>query len=185
MEDQDILQLYQDRDEAALTETAQKYGAYCGAIARNILGNREDAEECLNDTWLRAWNAIPPRCPNPLSGFLGAVTRNLAFDRWQRLHAQKRGGGQTALALEELGECVSGRDADSDWERRELEEALRAFVKTLAPDRREMFLRRYWRVEPVSEIARRFGRTENQVSTILYRIRKKLKAYLIERGFEQ
>ncbi len=184
MDDSAILRLYLARDEAALDETARKYGAYCAAIARNILGSPEDTEECVNDTWLRAWNAIPPQRPSPLAGFLGAITRNLAFDRWQRERAGKRGGGQTALALEELAECVSGQDAGGDLSLQELQAALRAFLDGLPSDRREIFLRRYWCVEPVGEIARRFGRTENQISTLLYRIRKKLRLYLTERGFE-
>ena len=184
MKDTQILDLYWARKEQAITETQQAYEGYCYSIAWHILYDREDSDECVNDTWLRAWNAIPPQRPSPLAGFLGAITRNLAFDRWQRERAGKRGGGQTALALEELAECVSGQDAGGDLSLQELQAALRAFLDGLPSDRREIFLRRYWCVEPVGEIARRFGRTENQISTLLYRIRKKLRLYLTERGFE-
>ena len=121
MEDRDIIQLYWDRDEGAIPATADKYGGYCAAIARNILDDGRDAEECVNDTWLAAWNAMPPHRPARLSTFLGKLTRNLSFNRYKAQRADKRGGGQLPLVLDELGECVSGReDVEGAVDRKEL-----------------------------------------------------------------
>ena len=110
MEDAKIVQLYWDRNELAIPVTADKYGSYCASIANNILDSREDAEECVNDTYLNTWNSIPPNRPNILSTYLGKITRNLSFDRFRHRHADKRGGGEIELVLDELGECVSGAD---------------------------------------------------------------------------
>lgn len=111
MEDREIVNLYWERNSNAIKETASKYGGYCKAIAKNILGNNEDAEECANDTYLNTWNSIPPNRPNVLSTYLGKITRNLSFDRFRHRHADKRGGGEIELVLDELGECVSGADS--------------------------------------------------------------------------
>lgn len=111
MEDNRIIDLYWAREEQALTETERKYGGYCRTIARNILKIHEDAEECVSDTWLNAWNAMPPKRPSVLSAFLGKITRNLAFDRWKAAHAEKRGGGSLPLALDELDECIAAKAA--------------------------------------------------------------------------
>lgn len=107
MEDREIVNLYWERNSNAIKETASKYGGYCKAIAKNILGNNEDAEECVNDIYLNTWNSIPPNRPNVLSTYLGKITRNLSFDRFRHRHADKRGGGEIELVLDELGECVS------------------------------------------------------------------------------
>lgn len=140
MNDKDIVQLYLDRDQRALSVTAKKYGNYCISIAKNILCNNEDAEECVNDTYLRTWNSIPPTIPTILSAFLGKITRNLAFNKYKHNHAMKRGSGEIAIVLDELGECVSGLDdVEQEIERRELVETINSFLNTLAP-KKEIYL---------------------------------------------
>ena len=184
MEDSRIIQLFWDRNQEAVSAAAEKYGAYCSAIAKNILSSDQDAEECVNDTWLGAWNAMPPHRPGRLSVFLGKLTRNLAFNRYKRLRTQKRGGGQFALVLEELSQCVSGtEDVEGELDRIALTEAIDAFLDGLSPKHRALFLRRYWHGAPVGEIARRAGMTEGSVSVTLHRLRKQLKEHLIKGGF--
>ena len=185
MEDSRIVQLYWDRDQEAIPATSEKYGNYCGAIAWNILGNREDAEECVNDTWLRAWNAMPPHRPSLLSTFLGKITRNLAFDRFSFLRAEKRGGGELPSVLEELGECVSNTDdLEQTVDERELARAITDFLAALPAAKRNVFIRRYWYTEPISAIGRRYGMGDGAVSMTLSRLRQKLRIHLMERGFE-
>lgn len=181
MEDRDIVQLYWDRSEGAIPATAEKYGPYCTAIARNILGSREDAEECVNDTWLSAWNSMPPHRPEALSTFLGKLTRNLSLNRYKRDRAQKRGGGQLPGVLDELDGCVSG--AEEELDRRELVEAIDGFLTTLTPEKRGIFLCRYWYADSVADIAARYGMRQGAVSMALNRLRGKLRDYLLERGF--
>lgn len=182
MEDSGILELYFLRKEQAIRETDRKYGAYCGTIAYGILQNREDTEETVNDTWFSAWNAIPPRRPECLQGFLGRITRNGAIDRWRRRTAEKR-GGEMVLALEELGECIpSGDSVEQQVQAAELGRVLEDFLKTLSEERRRMFLLRYWYLTPIREIAQRLGWTEAKVRTTLHRVRKQLLLYLQERG---
>ena len=145
MEDTAILDLYWARDERAITETQKSYGKYCYSIAYHILHDREDTEECLNDTWMRAWNAIPPKKPNRLELFLGTITRNLSFDRWKGRHAQKRGNGTMDMALDELAECIpAAHDTESIVEAAELERSINAFLHTLSEQECNVFLRRYW-----------------------------------------
>ena len=183
MEDSEIVALYWSRDQQAISESADKYGTYCSAIARNILGSPEDTEECVSDTWFRAWNAMPPQKPDILSAFFGRITRNLAFDRYRSRSAAKRGGTETALVLEELRDCVSGKDeAQQHLDYQELLADLNAFLRSLPQEKRRLFLRRYWYAEPVAGIAKRFGMKENQVSVGLYRLRHQLREYLLERG---
>lgn len=185
MEDQEIIRLYQQRDPNAIQETASKYGAYCKAIAKNIVGNEEDAEECVNDAYWRAWNSIPPNRPRVLSAYLGKITRNLSFDRFRSKCAHKRGGAEVELALEELEECVSGiEDVEQTLDKQELIGVIDAFLDTLPREKCRLFLCRYWYALPVSEIALRFGMTETNVSVTLHRIRGKLKQYLMERGYQ-
>ena len=182
MEDSGILELYFLRNEQAIQETERKYGAYCKTIAGRILKNREDTEETVNDTWLSAWNAIPPQKPNCLQGFLGRITRNGAIDRWRRRTAEKR-GGEMELALEELGECIpSGDQVEREVEARELGRVLEQFLGTLPEEKRRMFLLRYWYLMPDREIAQRLGWTEGRVRTTLHRVRRQLMTYLQERG---
>lgn len=185
MDDNDIIRLYWDRDDRAIRATAEKYGHYCGSIARNILNNEQDAEECVNDTYLRAWNAMPDRWPEHLPPFLGRITRNLSFNRYRRGRAEKRGGGEMALVLEELAGCVSGPDsAEETLDRQELVRAVNAFVRGLPAEKRRMFIRRYWYADSVADIAGDRGVPQGTVSKALERMRKRLRAYLTERGFE-
>lgn len=185
MEDEKIIQLYWNRDENAIPVTAEKYGSYCTGIARHILGNYEDAEECVNDTYLNAWNAIPPHRPQILSAFLGKITRNLSFNRWKHNHAGKRGGHILPQVIDELGECVAGKDSvESELERKEFVMALNNYLATLSSHKRSIFIRRYWYTDSISDIACRFSMTEGSVSMLLSRLRKDLHNYLIKRGFE-
>jgi RNA polymerase sigma-70 factor (ECF subfamily) len=185
MDDLKIVQLYWDRDEQAIQATADKYGGYCTAIAKNILGNKEDAEECVNDTYLHAWNSMPPHRPSVLSTFLGKITRNLSFNRHKHNTADKRGGGETTTVLDELLEIVSDTDSvEKEINRKELVKAIDTFLGTLSSDKRGIFVRRYWYFDSISTIASRFGLTENNVSVTLNRTRLKLHNYLLERGFE-
>ena len=185
MEDSKIVQLYWDRNESAISESSKKYGAYCTSIAHNILLNMADTEECVNDTWLRAWNAMPPHKPSILSAFFGKITRNLSFDRYKMLHRDKRGGHNIDLALDELGEMVSGQDdTEKHYEAKELAKEIDAFLSGLEKEKRVMFIRRYWYVDSIADIARRLGMSENNVSVSLNRIRSRLKTHLFERGYD-
>ena len=185
MEDVKIVQLYWDRNESAITETSTKYGSYCTSIAQNILGNHEDALECVNDTYLNAWNSIPPHRPNILSTFLGKITRNLSFNKYKRDHAHKRGDGQIPAVLDELGECVSGKDdVQATVEYHELVRAIDEFLDSLSPQKRSIFVCRYWYNDSITDIAKQFHMRENTVSMKLRRIRAKLQKYLVERGYD-
>ena len=185
MDDAKIVQLYWDRDEQAIPVTANKYGNYCTSIAINILGNREDAEECVNDTYMNAWNSMPPHRPNILSTFLGKIVRNLSIKRYKHNTADKRGGGQATVVLDEIAEFVSDTDSvEKEIDHRELVKAIDSFLDRLPTDKRSIFVCRYWYFDSVSDIANRFGMTENNVSVTLNRLRLKLHNYLLERGFE-
>ena len=183
MRDGEILDLYWAREERAILETQASYGRYCYSIAWHILHMREDADECVSDTWLRAWNAIPPRRPGRLGVFLGTITRNLALDRWKERHAAKRGSGEMVLALEELAECIPDRRSTEDAvEAAELKRLLNQFLGGLSQKDCSVFLRRYWYVEEYSEIAKHCGMKLNTVKTSLYRTRTKLREYLEQEG---
>ena len=184
MEDKTILELYARRSQQAITETAAKYGPYCAAVADRILGCPEDTEEILNDTWLAAWNDIPPSAPACLRAYLGRITRNLALDRWRREHAAKRFGGETALALEELGDCVSGEAMEDEVTRRELARALHAFLRGLPEGDRRVFLRRYWSVETLERIAKQEGMSVSALHRRLRKLRAALAAHLRKEGIE-
>ena len=185
MEDREIVSLYWKRDSNAIKETATKYGAYCRTIAMNILGNNEDMEECINDTYLRAWNSMPTNRPNTLSTYLGKIVRNLSFDKVRYKSADKRGSGELELVLEELGECVSGSNSvEQEIEKNELVRELNCFLDALTKEKCNIFLCRYWYAMPISEIATRFGMSEGNVSVTLKRIRDKMKTYLKERGYD-
>lgn len=184
MEDNAIIELYFARDPMALLETQEKYGSYCKTISIGILESAEDAQECVNDTLLRTWDSIPPTRPKVFRAFLGRITRNLSLQRWRSLHAQKRGGGEVPIALEELGECVSGgNDPAKSVEEQALREAIGQFLRTLKQTDREIFLARYWYFAPVREIALKFGFSEPKVKTSLHRTRKKLRAFLEQEDF--
>ncbi len=183
MEDSKIIQLYWDRDPDAVAVTAEQYGSYCTVIACNILGNLQDAEECVNDTWLGAWNAIPPNRPKGLAAFLGKITRNLSLDRYRYNTAQKRNSNLT-VALEELEQCASGgENVESIMDRKELVLAINDFLSRLSQQKRGIFICRYWYFDSISDIAVRYGVTQNNVSVILNRLRQQLKVYLVNRGY--
>ena len=169
----------------AIPATSEKYGNYCLTIAKNILGSAEDAEECVNDTYLNVWNAIPPAKPVSLSAFLGKVTRNLSLNLYKKTGAVKRGGGQLTAVLDELSEIIPGSDdVQLVLDQKELAEAITAFLATLSAEKRGIFVCRYWYTDSVLDIAGRYGMSAGAVSMILGRVRKKLRKYLIERGFE-
>lgn len=184
MEDQQILELYWQRDEAALAHSAAQYGPYCHSIAMGILASPQDAEECVSDTWLHAWYAIPPQRPTRLGLFLGKITRNLSFDRYRAELAEKRGGGTMPLVLEELAECIPGPETPEDIVlQKDLASAVNTFLHQCNPTRRSAFLRRYYYAESVESIAQAMGMTPNRVSVLLYRTRKKLRSHLEQEGF--
>lgn len=185
MDDTKIVQLYWDRDEQAIPATADKYGKYCSTIAKNILGSKEDAEECVNDTYMHAWNSMPPHRPSILSTFLGKITRNLSLNRYKHNTAAKRGGGEATVVLDEIADFVSDTDnVEQEISRKELVNAINKFLARLPAYKRSIFVCRYWYFDSVSDIACRFGMTENNVSVTLNHLRLKLRNYLSERGFE-
>jgi len=185
MDDHGIIQLYWDRNEQAISITSKKYGRYCKSIAKNILNSEEDAEECVNDTYWNAWNSMPTHWPEQLSTFLGKITRNLSFSKYKHSHAEKRGGGEITLVLDELAACVSDTDdVEQTVDRQELVKAINSFVRGLSFEKRNLFLRRYWYADSVSKIAADYGMPQGNVSKTLERTRRRLKAYLTERGFE-
>lgn len=177
MEDTAIIGLYWARDEQALAETQKKYGAYCRTVSWNILRNSQDAEECVNDTYIRAWNAMPPEKPVFLRAWLGCIARNLSLTRYRANTAKRRGGGVTAAALEELQDCVC--DGPETWlQAAELSEHLDRFLRQLPEKDCCIFLRRYWYLEPLDTIARRYGLPLGSVKSSLFRTRKKLREFL-------
>lgn len=183
MEDSQILALYFARSETAIQETDRKYGRYCYRIAYSILASRQDSEESVNDTYLSAWNSIPPRKPVRLSTYLGRLTRNISIDRWRGTNAQKRGNGETALALDELSQCVSGQPGMEDaMVQKEVITSLNRFLVSLSEDERTVFLCRYWYVNSMEEIARKTGFSPGKVKSMLHRTRKKLAANLQKEG---
>lgn len=184
MNDAQIVELFFLRDEQAIRESMDAYGSYCRAVAGNILRDPADAEEAVADTWLKAWESIPPKRPLHLRLYLGRITRNLALSIWRKNNAYRRGEGQTALALEELGECVSSGDSPEEWvNMRELEKAVSAFLRQETAMRRTIFLRRYFYMEEISVIARRYCLRETNVRMMLTRTRQKLKKYLMQEGY--
>lgn len=185
MDDNGIIQLYWDRNDYAIRATSEKYGHYCKKIAKNILNDEEDAEECVNDTYLNAWNSMPTRWPEHLATFLGKITRNLSFNKYKHDHTEKRGGGEIVLILDELAECVSDTDnVEQIIERQELIKAINTFVRGLPPKKKNIFTRRYWYADSISDIAKDYGILQGTVSKALERTRKQLKSYLTERGFD-
>lgn len=183
MEDSGIVALYWQRDESAIRETASKYGGYLNIISYQILLNAEDAEECVNDTYFDAWNTMPPHRPSILATFLGKITRRISIDLWRKRSADKRGGGEVVLALDELAECVSGSDdIEAAFERQELQRKLNDFLLGLAARERQVFLCRYWYLDSVSDISRRFGFSESKTKSMLFRTRQKLRIMLEKEG---
>jgi len=183
MTDDEILELYFARDESAIAATAKRFGAYCMSISFNILRTTQDAEECVNDTYLNAWRSIPPSRPASLAAFLGRITRNLALDRVKANKAQKRGGGETPLILSELEQCIpSGINIEGEIEDGLLAETIDRFLDTLKKDVRIFFVRRYWYSESIPCIAGHMGVSAGKVKASLCRTRKAMKKYLIKQG---
>ena len=183
MEDREIVELYWRRDQRAVAETQKRVGAYCFAIANQILLDPEDARECVNDAYLAAWNAIPPHRPERLAPFVGKLTRRIAVNRLEQRLAAKRGGGEGALALEELGECVSGGDgAEAQAEAAELSAAVNRLLHSLPKTQRDVFICRYWYMDSVESIALQFGFSPSKVKSMLFRTRKRLQRYLKKEG---
>ena len=184
MEDSQIVELYWQKNADAISETSSKYGAYCFTIANQILCSKEDSEECVNDTWLHAWNAMPPQRPNVLRMFLAKITRNLSVNRFKARGAEKRGGGEIDPVLDELADCLGGgTDVEAAYEVKELERCIHRFVRGLPERDGNVFVRRYFFTEPAADIAERYGLTENNVMVILSRTRKKLKLKLVKEGY--
>lgn len=184
MEDEQILDLYFARDEQAVVETDRKYGGYCFTLANSILHNDQDAEETISDTYLKAWNVIPPKRPGIFKMFLAKITRNLAFSRWRSAAADKRGGGEMTLVLEELEGCIAAPGGAEDrLNVRELARVIRAFLDTLPAREQDIFLRRYFFVEESDVIAKRYGMKPATVLRTLSRTRGKLKKYLTQEGY--
>lgn len=183
MEDNAIIDLFFKRSEQAIVETDAKYGGYCYSIAYNILSNREDSQECVSDTYLAAWNAIPPSRPNFFNAFLAKLTRHISIDRWRKTKAKKRGGGELVLALEELENCVGLQDTESTFERKELTRVLDRFLLSLPETERNIFLCRYWYLDSIRAISEYSGFTQSKVTSMLHRTRGKLRKVLSEEGW--
>lgn len=183
MEDRHIVELFLARSEEAIQETDKKYGRYCHKIAFNILGNTEDSEECVNDAYMRTWGSIPPNEPKSLSSFIGKITRNLALDKLRKKNSDKRGGGEVPLVLDEISEFVSGGDQmEKLHESQEITEALNRFLEMLGEIERGVFMRRYWMMEPIADIAQRYGISTSNATTMLFRLRGRLKKHLTKEG---
>ena len=186
MDDKQIVELYWQRDEHAIEATAAKYGPYCMKISRNILEDRADSEENVNDTYLHAWNAMPPQRPAILQAFLGKIARNLALNRYKAKSAQKRQGDAPALSLDDLDDCAVSRPGpESETAAAELGASISAFLRTQSEDARSMFILRYFYCDSIEEISSRFGCGESRVKTTLLRTRRKLKQHLIKEGYDE
>lgn len=183
MEDSKIIDLYWERNEKAISATGQKYGSYCYYIAYNILHDQEDADESVNDTYLGAWNAIPPHRPNMLRTFLGKITRSISLKKWRDAHRDKRGGDEVSLVLDELSECVpSNLSVEDSVIAGELSVQINRFLGTLAPTERQVLLCRYWYLDPIDKISTDFCFSNSKVKSMLHRTRAKLRAYLEKGG---
>lgn len=184
MNDSQIVGLYWERNEKAVEETQKKYGKFCYSVAYGILNNSEDSKETVNDTYLDAWNSMPPHKPSVLSAFLAKITRRIAFDRWRNKNAEKRGGGQITDTLDELSECIPDSDGvEKHLEEKALNEAINSFVKSLPKKEQKVFICRYWYMDSVKSISEQFGFSQSKVTSMLFRTREKLRKVLIEEGF--
>lgn len=182
MTDAQIVEMYWDRNEQAISVTSEKYGTYCYSVAYGILHNEEDSKESVNDTYMSAWNSMPPHKPSILKTFLGKITRRLSIDKWRRKNAEKR-GGKIAEVLNELSECISPNgDPIAEIEKEMLDKTINTFVRELKDTEQRVFLCRYWYAKSVKEIAKHFGFSESKVKVMLMRTRNKLKARLETEG---
>lgn len=175
MEDQEIVELFLQRNEDAVKYTEQKYTTYCFTIAKQILNSHEDSEESVNETWFAAWNSIPPHIPECLRTFLGKITRNICLKKIRSANAIKRGSQEYALVYEEIEQwLVSSENVEDDFEMKELSEIINKFLESISETERNIFVRRYWYMKSISEIAKYHQFSESKVKSLLYRIRKKL-----------
>ena len=182
MEDKQIVDLYWERSESAIKETEKKYGRYCHYIAYQILENDEDAKEVVNDTYLKTWQTIPPKRPEALKPYVGMISRHLAFDVYEEQHTQKR--GQIPLVLDELAECLPSDDEEWDVVSGiALHDSLNTFLRGLPLKTRNIFIRRYWYLDSIADISKRFAISESKVKSTLLRCRNKLREYLEKEGF--
>ncbi len=183
MDDRRIVELFLERSEEAILETDIKYGRYCHKIAFNVLGNDEDSEECVNDAYMRAWGSIPPNEPDSMASYIGRITRNLALDKLRQKQSDKRGNGEVPVVLDELAECVSGHD---ELERRqdsaEIAAAIDSFLDELNSVERGVFMRRYWMMEPIADVANRYDISVSKTTTMLFRLRNRLKKHFMKEG---
>ncbi len=184
LDDKQIVDLYWARSERAITETDKKYGRYCHYIAYQILADNEDAEEIVNDTYLKTWNTVPPNRPDPLKGYVGMISNQLALDRYNAKKTERRGGGKLILLYRELDECVADEEGSADiGELFALQDALNRFLQSLPRRTRNIFVQRYWYATSISEIAKRHGIKENAVAMLMFRTRQKLRDFLRKEGF--
>lgn len=184
MNDANIIALLFDRKEQAIAELSETYGEYCFRIAYNILSNKQDSEECVNETWFNTWRSIPPKRPQSLKLFLSNIVRNLSFDKYRSKNRQKRGGAAIDTALDEIGEIIADtKTVDDEISYKELVQSINTFLRGLQERERNIFLRKYYYVETNQCIAERYSISVKNVNTILSRTRQRLKAHLEKEGF--
>lgn len=182
IKDEEIVELYFQRDELAIAKSQEKYGGYCYTIGYNILYSNEDTEECVNETWLKAWNAIPPKKPSRLGAFFGKITRFIALDKYKSGKRQKR-GGEFSLVIEELDECIpDGMRTEDCIDKALIAKAIQCFLEDLSEQDRAVFLARYWYAYAVKDVAEKYSLNLNTVKSSLLRSRYKLKACLEKEG---
>ncbi len=183
MEDYDIIDLYWKRNETAITETRTKYGKYLHTISINIVKNSEDAEECENDTYLKAWNSIPPTRPSFLKAYLGTIVRNLSLDCYKKRSRDRRRANEVTVLLSELEECLpAAASVEQTMADKEIAEQISAFLKTLPTDKQQIFVRRYFYCEELKEISRKLGFSQSKIKSALFETRKKLRIHLEKEG---
>lgn len=183
MNDEQIVKLYMERSEKAVSETYDKYSAYCNSISFSILQNSEDAEECVNDTFQKAWESIPPNKPNNLKAFLGKIARNTALNRLKHNNTQKRGSGQIDMLLSELEECIPDKfSVENEIYSKQLSQVINDFLEGLKAEKRKIFVSRYWYNRSIKEISEQYNISEEKIKSILFRIRKQLKSHLEKEG---
>lgn len=185
LNDQSIIQLYLDRDETAIRETDKKYGRYCFSVANHILFNHADSDECVNDTYFKAWITIPPTIPENLKIYLSKITRNLALNLYEKLHAEKRGAMQTNVVLDEISEIVGKSSVEEDVNSVLLTDCINTFLKELPKEKRKIFVLRYWHMYSILEISTQLNISESNVKMSLSRTRSALHEYLVKEGFAQ
>ena len=185
MKDAEIVDLYWEREEAAIQQTQQKYGAYLSKVAYNILSDFEDSKECVNDTYLKAWNSMPPHKPRVLSTYLGKITRELSIDKFRKKNSAKRYASEYAFSLDELGDSLSdGGTPEQAFDAKQLDTAINRFLRTLPDDARNTFIGRYYFFDSLKDVAEYCGMSEAKAKSMLYRTRQGLKVYLVKEGFD-